>query len=322
MNNKIFKKKSSFYLFGSLAFLLILACVGGFFTFNTLAADPEVAQDYIKITGSAPEGVIIKNEKGQQILANSDSSITVNKNNSTEFRLSFDDHHMGDENAFRLTISGNYYNNSGDKLDNITPGFTIDKGSSNNQTYFKLKNNNWNDSCYYAKVTVTFTNSTIVAANKVTLDSIASDYGWVGANEIFGVYEKADENYKKNIKDFFKVPQNSEKLTFYVKPTDTFEDNLGKMSFSATHKATIKENEKEKEITLNYDVDKGNNIVNEKYQEVTLKLFSVDGKGNKIKKEVEAAYKDGAFTGKNGVIYTYMGMLSNKYKDNYGATYD
>ena len=79
MNNKIFKKKSSFYLFGSLAFLLILACVGGFFTFNTLAADPEVAQDYIKITGSAPEGVIIKNEKGQQILANSDSSITVNK---------------------------------------------------------------------------------------------------------------------------------------------------------------------------------------------------------------------------------------------------
>lgn len=322
MNNKIFKKKSSFYLFGSLAFLLILACVGGFFTFNTLAADPEVAQDYIKITGSAPEGVIIKNEKGQQILANSDSSITVNKNNSTEFRLSFDDHHMGDENAFRLTISGNYYNNSGDKLDNITPGFTIDKGSSNNQTYFKLKNNNWNDSCYYAKVTVTFTNSTIVAANKVTLDSIASDYGWVGANEIFGVYEKADENYKKNIKDFFKVPQNSEKLTFYVKPTDTFEDNLGKMSFSATHKATIKENEKEKEITLNYDVDKGNNIVNKEYQEVTLKLFSVDGKGNKIKKEVEAAYKDGAFTGKNGVIYTYMGMLSNKYKDNYGATYD
>ena len=279
MNNKIFKKKSSFYLFGSLAFLLILACVGGFFTFNTLAADPEVAQDYIKITGSAPEGVIIRNANNQQILANSDSSITVNKNNSTEFRLSFDDHHMGDENAFRLTISGNYYNNSGDKLDNITPGFTIDKGSSNNQTYFKLKNNNWNDSCYYAKVTVTFTNSTIVAANKVTLDSIASDYKWVEAKDQFEVY---DENKtKKDINSFFKVPQNSEKLTFYVKPTDTFEDNLGRMSFSATHKATIKENEKEKEITLNYDVDKGNNIVNGEYQEVTLKLFSVDGKGNK-----------------------------------------
>ena len=323
MNNKIFKKKSSFYLFGSLAFLLILACVGGFFTFNTLAADPEVAQDYIKITGSAPEGVIIKNKEGQQILANSDNSITVGKDEFAEFFLSFDDHHMGDENAFTLTASGNYYSNSGDKLDNITPGFTIDKGSSNNQTYFKLKNNNWNDSCYYAKVTVTFTNSTIVAANKVTLDSIASDYGWVGANEIFGVYEKADENYKKNIKDFFKVPQNSEKLTFYVKPTDTFEDNLGKMSFSATHKATIKENEKEKEITLNYDVDKGNNIVNKEYQEVTLKLFSVDGKGNKIKKEVEADYKNGVFTGKNGVSYTFVaGILGNKFKDNDGKTYD
>ena len=55
-------------------------------------------------------------------------------------------------------------------------------------------NNNWNDSCYYAKVTVTFTNSSIVAANKVTLDSIASDYGWVGADKIFSVYEKANEN--------------------------------------------------------------------------------------------------------------------------------
>ena len=319
MNNKIFKKKSSFYLFGALAFLLILACVGGFFTFNTLAADPEVAQGYIKITGSAPEGVIIKNKEGKQILANSDNSITVYKENSAEFFLSFDDHHMGDENAFRLTISGNYYNNSGNKLDNITPGFTIDKGSSNNQTYFKLKNNNWNDSCYYAKVTVTFTNSSIVAANKVTLDSIASDYGWVGANEIFGVYEKTDENYKKNIKDFFKVPKNSEKLTFYVKPEEIFKDNLGRMSFSATHKATVDK----KNITINYDVDKGNNIVNEKYQEVTLKLFSVDEKGNKIKKEVEATYEKGVFTGKNGVVYTFVaGILGNKFKDNYGKTYD
>ena len=325
MNNKIFKKKSSFYLFGALAFLLILACVGGFFTFNTLAADPEVAQGYIKITGSAPEGVIIRNANNQQILANSDNSITVNKNNSTEFRLSFDDHHMGDENAFTLTISDNYYYSNDNKpVNNITPSFTITQ-DPNNPTHFILKINNWdtnNTNLYYAKVNLNFTNSsTIVDANKVTLTSIASDYGWVGANEIFGVYEKADKNYKKNINDFFKVPQNSEKLTFYVKPTDTFKDNLRRMSFSATHKATIKENEKEKEITLNYDVDKGNNIVNEKYQEVTLKLFSVDGKGNKIKKEVEAAYKDGAFTGKNGVIYTYMGMLNNKYKDNYGATY-
>ena len=328
MNNKIFKKKSSFYLFGALAFLLILACVGGFFTFNTLAADPEVAQDYIKITGSAPEGVIIKNKEGQQILANSDNSITVGKDEFAEFFLSFDDHHMGDENAFTLTASGNYYSNSGGKLNDITlSSFTIIK-DSNNPTHFSLKITNWDttNGNYYAKVTVTFTNSNIVAANKVTLTSIASDYGWVGANEIFGVYEKTDENYKKNINDFFKVPQNSEKLTFYVKPTDTFEDNLRRMSFSATHKAKIKEKEngkeKEKEITLNYDVDKGNNIVNKEYREVTLKLFSVDGKGNKIKKEVEAAYKDGAFTGKNGVIYTYMGMPNNKYKDNYGATYD
>ena len=326
MNNKIFKKKSSFYLFGALAFLLILACVGGFFTFNTLAAGPEVAQDYIKITGSAPEGVIIRNANNQQILANSDNSITVSKKDPTEFRLSFDDHHMGDENAFTLNASGNYYNNSGDKLDNITPSFTITQ-DLNNPTHFSLKITGWdttNNDCYYAKVNVKFTNSkNIVAASKVTLTSIASDYGWVGANEIFGVYEKTDENYKKNIKDFFKVPQNSEKLTFYVKPTaEEFKGNLGRMSFSATHKATIKENEKEKEITLNYDVDKGNNIVNKEYQEVTLKLFSVDGKGNKIKKEVEAAYKDGAFTGKNGVIYTYMGMPNNKYKDNYGATYD
>ena len=323
MNNKIFKKKSSFYLFGALALLLVLVCVGGFFTFNTLAADPEVAQDYIKITGSAPEGVIIKNNEGQQILANSDNSITVNKNNSTEFFLSFDDHHMGDENAFTLNASGNYYNNENALNNNITPSFTITK-DPNNPTHFILEINGWNTTSndyYYAKVNVKFTNSkNIVAANKVTLDSIASDYKWVEAKDQFEVY---DENKtKKDINSFFKVPQNSEKLTFYVKPTDTFKDNLGKMSFSATHKATIKENEKEKEITLNYDVDKGNNIVNEKYQEVTLKLFSVDGKGNKIKKEVEAAYKDGAFTGKNGVIYTYMGMLNNKYKDNYGATYD
>ena len=331
MNNKIFKKKSSFYLFGALAFLLILACVGGFFVFNASAANPDVAQGHVQITNLLPNGIVVRDESGSLISGN--SSITVERDKTIKLRLSFDDYHMGDESAFEAVtasdgsgnkmnyIVGNIYEDNNSIKENYNCMITKDP---NDPTLFSLNLPNWtvSNSYYYAKVNLSFINRTSINTKKVTLDSIASDYGWVGANEIFGVYEKADENYKKNIKDFFKVPQNSEKLTFYVKPTDTFEDNLGKMSFSATHKATIKENEKEKEITLNYDVDKGNNIVNEKYQEVTLKLFSVDGKGNKIKKEVEAAYKDGAFTGKNGVIYTYMGMLSNKYKDNYGATYD
>ena len=331
MNNKIFKKKSSFYLFGALAFLLILACVGGFFVFNASAANPDVAQGHVQITNLLPNGIVVRDESGSLISGN--SSITVERDKTIKLRLSFDDYHMGDESAFEAVtasdgsgnkmnyIVGNIYEDNNSIKENYNCMITKDP---NDPTLFSLNLPNWtvSNSYYYAKVNLSFINRTSINTKKVTLDSIASDYGWVGANEIFGVYEKADENYKKNIKDFFKVPQNSEKLTFYVKPTDTFEDNLGKMSFSATHKATIKENEKEKEITLNYDVDKGNNIVNKEYQEVTLKLFSVDGKGNKIKKEVEAAYKDGAFTGKNGVIYTYMGMLSNKYKDNYGATYD
>ena len=290
MNNKIFKKKSSFYLFGSLAFLLILACVGGFFTFNTLAADPDVAQGHVQITNLLPNGIIVRDESGSLI---SDTSfITVERDKTIKLRLSFDDYHMGDESAFEAVtasdgsgnkmnyIVGNIYEDNNSIKENYNCMITKDP---NDPTLFSLNLPNWtvSNSYYYAKVNLSFINRTSINTKKVTLDSIASDYGWVGANEIFGVYEKADENYKKNIKDFFKVPQNSEKLTFYVKPTDTFEDNLGKMSFSATHKATIKENEKEKEITLNYDVDKGNNIVNKEYQEVTLKLFSVDGKGNK-----------------------------------------
>ncbi len=294
MNNKIFKKKSSFYLFGALAFLLILACVGGFFTFNTLAADPDVAQGHVQITNLLPNGIIVRDESGSLI---SDTSfITVERDKTIKLRLSFDDYHMGDESAFEAVtasdgsgnkmnyIVGNIYEDNNSIKENYNCMITKDP---NDPTLFSLNLPNWtvSNSYYYAKVNLSFINRTSINTKKVTLDSIASDYGWVGANEIFGVYEKADENYKKNINDFFKVPQNSEKLTFYVKPTDTFEDNLGKMSFSATHKAKIKEKEngkeKEKEITLNYDVDKGNNIVNEKYQEVTLKLFSVDGKGNK-----------------------------------------
>ena len=325
MNNKIFKKKSSFYLFGALAFLLILACVGGFFVFNASAANPDVAQGHVQITNLLPNGIVVRDESGSLISGN--SSITVERDKTIKLRLSFDDYHMGDESAFEAVtasdgsgnkmnyIVGNIYEDNNSIKENYNCMITKDP---NDPTLFSLNLPNWtvSNSYYYAKVNLSFINRTSINTKKVTLDSIASDYGWVGANEIFGVYEKADENYKKNIKDFFKVPQNSEKLTFYVKPTDTFEDNLGKMSFSATHKAKIKE----KEITLNYDVDKGNNIVNEKYQEVTLKLFSVDGKGNKIKKEVEAAYKDGAFTGKDGVIYTYN-ETNKKFQDNYGATY-
>ncbi len=290
MNNKIFKKKSSFYLFGALAFLLILACVGGFFVFNASAANPDVAQGCVQITNLLPNGIVVRDESGSLISGN--SSITVERDKTIKLRLSFDDYHMGDESAFEAVtasdgsgnkmnyIVGNIYEDNNSIKENYNCMITKDP---NDPTLFSLNLPNWtvSNSYYYAKVNLSFINRTSINTKKVTLDSIASDYGWVGANEIFGVYEKADENYKKNIKDFFKVPQNSEKLTFYVKPTDTFEDNLGKMSFSATHKATIKENEKEKEITLNYDVDKGNNIVNKEYQEVTLKLFSVDGKGNK-----------------------------------------
>ena len=294
MNNKIFKKKSSFYLFGALALLLVLACVGGFFVFNASAANPNVKQGCVQITNLLPNGIVVRDESGSLI---SDTSfITVERDKTIKLRLSFDDYHMGDESAFEAVtasdgsgnkmnyIVGNIYEDNNSIKENYNCMITKDP---NDPTLFSLNLPNWtvSNSYYYAKVNLSFINRTSINTKKVTLDSIASDYGWVGANEIFGVYEKADENYKKNIKDFFKVPQNSEKLTFYVKPTDTFEDNLGKMSFSATHKAKIKEKEngkeKEKEITLNYDVDKGNNIVNKEYQEVTLKLFSVDGKGNK-----------------------------------------
>ena len=288
MNNKIFKKKSSFYLFGALAFLLILACVGGFFTFNTLAADPEVAQGHVQITNLLPNGIVVRDESGS--LISGTSFITVERDKTIKLRLSFDDYHMGDESAFEAVtasdgsgnkmnyIVGNIYEDNNSIKENYNCMITKDR---NDPTLFSLNLPNWtvSNSYYYAKVNLSFINRTSINTKKVTLDSIASDYKWVEAKDQFEVY---DENKtKKDINSFFKVPVGSSSFTFYVKPTDTFKDNLGKMSFSATHKAKIKENEKEKEITLNYDVDKGNNIVNKEYQEVTLKLFSVDEKGNK-----------------------------------------
>ena len=331
MNNKIFKKKSSFYLFGALAFLLILACVGGFFVFNASAANPDVAQGHVQITNLLPNGIVVRDESGSLISGN--SSITVERDKTIKLRLSFDDYHMGDESAFEAVtasdgsgnkmnyIVGNIYEDNNSIKENYNCMITKDP---NDPTLFSLNLPNWtvSNSYYYAKVNLSFINRTSINTKKVTLDSIASDYGWVGANEIFGVYEKADENYKKNIKDFFKVPQNSEKLTFYVKPEEIFKDNLGKMSFSATHKANIKENEKEKEITLNYDVDKGNNIVNEKYQEVTLKLFSVDGKGNKNDETGITGDLTLNLTASNITCDKSRTITVNKAKDTSGNTVD
>ena len=284
MNNKIFKKKSSFYLFGALALLLVLVCVGGFFVFNASAANPDVAQGCVQITNLLPNGIVVRDESGSLI---SDTSfITVERDKTIKLRLSFDDYHMGDESAFEAVtasdgsgnkmnyIVGNIYEDNNSIKENYNCMITKDR---NDPTLFSLNLPNWtvSNSYYYAKVNLSFINRTSINTKKVTLDSIASDYKWVEAKDQFEVY---DENKtKKDINSFFKVPQNSEKLTFYVKPTEEFKGNLGRMSFSATHKAKIKE----KEITLNYDVDKGNNIVNKEYQEVTLKLFSVDGKGNK-----------------------------------------
>ncbi len=284
MNNKIFKKKSSFYLFGALALLLVLVCVGGFFIFNASAANPNVKQGCVQITNLLPNGIVVRDESGSLISGN--SSITVERDKTIKLRLSFDDYHMGDESAFEAVtasdgsgnkmnyIVGNIYEDNNSIKENYNCMITKDR---NDPTLFSLNLPNWtvSNSYYYAKVNLSFINRTSINTKKVTLDSIASDYKWVEAKDQFEVY---DENKtKKDINSFFKVPVGSSSFTFYVKPTGEFKGNLGKMSFSATHKATVDK----KNITLNYDVDKGNNIVNEKYQEVTLKLFSVDDNGNK-----------------------------------------
>ena len=329
MNNKIFKKKSSFYLFGALALLLVLVCVGGFFIFNASAANPNVKQGCVQITNLLPNGIVVRDESGSLI---SDTSfITVERDKTIKLRLSFDDYHMGDESAFEAVtasdgsgnkmnyIVGNIYEDNNSIKENYNCMITKDP---NDPTLFSLNLPNWtvSNSYYYAKVNLSFINRTSINTKKVTLDSIASDYKWVEAKDQFEVY---DENKtKKDINSFFKVPKDSKKLTFYVKPTDTFKDNLGKMSFSATHKAKIKENEKEKEITLNYDVDKGNNIVDNKYQEVTLKLFSVDDNGNKNDETGITGDLTLNLTASNIECYKSRIIKVNEAKDTSGNTVD
>ena len=107
MNNKIFKKKSSFYLFGALALLLILACVGGFFVFNASAAN--VAQGNVKITNnsSGTPGITIKyrtwGSSGGYVNFGKDAIFA--KGTELEFVLSINNGYTGNVNNFNITVN-------------------------------------------------------------------------------------------------------------------------------------------------------------------------------------------------------------------------
>ena len=275
MNNKIFKKKSSFYLFGALALLLILACVGGFFIFNASAA--KVGQGKVKITNnsSGTPGITIQYKK-----ADSDDSYVIlgedaifDKGTKLDFALSINKGYTGNVDDFKITVSSAIYKKGGEK--NSDNSYVISSSDENfKDGKFEVTLPNWeiDDNKYYASVDLSFTNGSIKELKNLKFNSISSDYDWANISDQFEIYSKVkDGNEVINNGSNFKVAQGSETFPFYIKMKDEFKECLDSIAFTATHTQTT--DEETGETKDYYEITGSNNNDSDK------KVF-VDEKGN------------------------------------------
>lgn len=248
MNNKIFKKKSSFYLFGALALLLILACVGGFFIFNASAA--KVKQNNVKITNnsSGTPGITIQYKKE----ADSDDSYVnfvenaiFDKGTELDFALSISDGYTGNVGDFEITVdSSAIYTNEDEKKSNVDCTVTKLGGGKFKVTLptwakpADSTDDNYGNNHYYALVKLSFTNDSIKELKNLKFNSISSNYDWIDISNQFEIYSKVKDGVKIDNGINFKVAQGSETFPFYIEMKGVFKECLDSIAFTATHTQT------------------------------------------------------------------------------------
>lgn len=267
MNNKIFKKKSSFYLFSALAFLLILACVGGFFIFNASAVN-ELNEGFIEINCSSrpQKGYIIydNNDNGNEIFSKEGDTKALNISGTDgatlDFYIVFDDDHTGNVDYFGVEFSdGKIYNQDETKkqdYDNVTletKETTTYKGKPARHFVIKLPKLDTTavisdgQKAHHAKLNIKFNYSTVISTmDKLIFKSVSSNYGWTSVSNQFKVYDDGILNGKpaeicptgkngKQSETSFRVKQGTTSFSFYVEPSAEFKNSLETMNLSATH---------------------------------------------------------------------------------------
>ena len=330
MNNKIFKKKSSFYLFGALALLLILACVGGFFVFNASAAN--VAQGNVKITNnsSGTPGITIKYRKWDSsdpyVILEKDA--IFGKGTELEFVLSINNGYTGNVRDFNITVkSSAIYTNKDIKKDDIACTVTksgIGKFKVTLPNWEKpadSTDNNYDNNYHYALVGLSFTNSSIQKLKNLKFNSISSDYDWADIGEQFEIYSKVKDGVEViNNGSNFEVVPGSETFPFYIKMNGVFKECLDNITFSATHTQRITDlTGKVTEKEYSYDIAGINNDASDK------KVFvDKDGKEYEYSNDIEVF----SYTDDNGVKHRLKCYTQNQvptrlvYKDDKGTKKD
>lgn len=330
MNNKIFKKKSSFYLFGALALLLILACVGGFFVFNASAAN--VAQGNVKITNnsSGTPGITIKyREWGSSGgYVNFVDNAIFAKGTELEFVLSISNGYTGNVRDFNITVkSSAIYTNKDIKKDDIActvtkSGFEKFKVTLPNwEKPADSTDNNYYNNYHYALVGLSFTNSSIQKLKNLKFNSISSDYDWADIGKQFEIYSKVKDGVEViNNGSNFEVVPGSETFPFYIKMNGVFKECLDNITFSATHTQRITDlTGKVTEKEYSYDIAGINNDASDK------KVFvDKDGKEYEYSNDIEVF----SYTDDKGVKHRLKCYIQNQvptrlvYKDDKGTKKD
>lgn len=266
MNNKIFKKKSSFYFFGALAFLLILACVGGFFGFNALAAN-EVAQGCIEISCKSrrKSGYIIYDSgSNSEVFSEKGKTKAIdisNADGNLDLYIFFDDDHEGNVDNFtvKLSDSGKIYDETestnADYGASIVTQETVGSYNGKPARHFVIKLPkldttsiiSGSQTAHHARLDIEFgISSGVYGLKKLNFKSISSNYDWSGVNNQFKVYDDGILSgspveicpigaFGSQSNTSFRMREGTTNFSFYVEPLNGFKSSLESISFSAVH---------------------------------------------------------------------------------------
>ena len=294
MNNKIFKSKSSFYLFSVLSFLLILACVGSVFVFNASAATPDKGNGRINIIRkdavNSNKIYWSFNTNSATIVGDSLDFKIDNSNESGTIYFYIESDHKDRE--FSCGVEkAKYYDNKDNEL---TDNYSIDKIVNNGKKDIKVGNEtllslnefevtlpkvDTSGNKHHAKLDLVFD----TANQKFTFNSITSNFNWVDKSEQFKLYESKEENgtltadKTKEITDgtYTFLNNGTTTFTFFIEPTEEFKDDFDKAIIGAKYVEKypgLTENN-EQEVSFDYTVSEKEKV--DSGFKVTLELFSV-----------------------------------------------
>lgn len=285
MNNKIFKKKSSFCLFGALAFLLILACVGSFFVFNASAATPDKGNGRINIVKKDT----VNNNKiywsfnagSGTIVGDSFDFKIDDSNESGTIYFYIESDHKDREFSCGVEKAKYYDKNDNELTDNYSVGEPVNNGKKNitvgnetlsslNEFKVTLPKVDTSGSKHHVKLNLVFDTTN----KKFTFNSITSSFDWVDKSEQFKLYENADKTKEIDDGTVVLLDNGTKTFTFFVEPTEEFKDEFDKAIIGANHVGTYSgvTDDTKQEVSFNYTVNQEK--VNSGFK-VTLTLFSV-----------------------------------------------